>query len=48
MIRGPALPVAETAELTNRKKYRVMRAVASRTTIFLTGETTNLGGRIYE
>ena len=36
MVRGSALPVADKADSTNRKKHRVMRVVMSRTTMFLT------------
>ena len=39
MIRSAALPVAEAAALTNRKKYRAVEVLqASNATIFLTGQ----------
>ena len=36
MVRESALPVADKADSTNRKKHRVMRVATSRTTMFLT------------
>ena len=36
-IRSAALPVAEKAVLTNRKKHRELQAGARKTTMFLTG-----------
>ena len=37
MIRSTALPVADAAVLTNRKKHRELQAGARKTTMFLTG-----------
>ena len=37
MIRSAALPVADAAALTNRKKHRELQAGARKTTMFLAG-----------
>ena len=36
MIRSAALPVADTAALTNRKKHRELQAGTRNSTMFLT------------
>lgn len=45
MIRSAALPVADTAVLSNRKKYRAMRTAASKATIFQLLEARKLEAR---
>ncbi len=38
MIHSAALPVAETADLANRKKHRELQTAVRKATMFLTGQ----------
>ncbi len=48
MIRSAALPVADTAALTNRKKYRAMRSAPSKKCDNISDRAAEKAERDYE